>query len=115
MTLPTDAIEFLSFKDWLDRAEHRNADWVVVACAWHRKPTDFFTSSVIASMERGGESVRTIIDHFDWDVMTWFGTPCFDTEFGTDNMIFDPRDREVVGDVTLSPFIIHRFFHGYIQ
>lgn len=112
---PSKAMEFLSFKDWLERKEHHAQDWIAVARQPKGMPEYYSTFSVLASTE--GKSLERILSTHEWEILAIscsgdFGRPYFDLS-DKDDLVFHSGLSAKIDGVAFQPFTLYRNFHGF--
>ncbi|MCX5679056.1 MAG: hypothetical protein NTY76_08175 [Candidatus Omnitrophica bacterium] len=112
------AIDFLGFKDWLSINEHTKKDWIIVARAYidDNTGTDFFTYSALAEVGDKEKNIKILLQSHDWEVShNNFGYPEFYTEGGSKDIKFNTGEKESIKDIEFRPFILKRYFNGYVD
>lgn len=105
-------LSFLAFEDWLKKRENDATDWVVVARSWRDDTTDFFTFSVLVSVQE--DALKKILSTNSWDIDTHIGHPMFNRHGEKGFVYYSSNDPENFNGLQFLPFTIHREFHGYI-
>ncbi len=105
-------LSFLAFEDWVKKRENDAADWVVVARSWRDDTTDFFTFSVLGSVQE--DALKKILSTNSWDIDTHIGHPMFNRHGEKGFVYYSSNDPENFNGLQFLPFTIHREFHGYI-
>ncbi|MDK2946328.1 MAG: hypothetical protein PWQ85_1107 [Geotoga sp.] len=107
-----DILSFLAFEDWLTKGENESKDWIIVARSWREGPTDLFTFSVLASAAKG--NLEKLLSKPDWDVNLEFGKPYFYSYVDEKVAHYDSGISTEIESIEFRPFIIYRYFHGFI-
>lgn len=110
-------LEFLSFKDFIERQEN-SKDWTIVCRSDELKspyfdnPEDCAVVSFLAP--HSDEIIQKIISHYDWRVDFYFGKVSFDIDYSTNEIFLNSGKQTIYYDppIEVEPFTIFREFSG---